>query len=518
MMNLLSFAHENDLNLETLVKRVEIYYPDANFDLLKKAYFFADNAHRGQKRSSGEDYIVHPMNVAAMLIKLRMDIDSIISGLLHDVIEDCDVTAEELEREFSPTTVQIVVGLTKISQIKFRSKEEGQAENFRKMVVAMAKDIRVIIVKLADRMHNMRTLQYISEERQKTVAQETLDIYVPLAGRLGIHSVKAELEDLCLRFLHPDVYYMLAEKIAMKKSERERYINDVVEIIRDKLSEYSIEADVFGRPKNFFSIYKKIQQRSVEFEQIQDILAFRIITNNITQCYKTLGVIHSSFTPIPGRFKDYIAIPKINNYQSLHTTVIGPKAERIEIQIRTYEMDEIAETGVAAHWVYKEKVVGGRKRNLDWVKDLLEFNRSMQSNSEFMDAVKNDLDTGGVFVFTPNGDVRELSDGSTPLDFAFSIHTEIGLTCVGAKVNAKIVPLRYRLKSGDVVEILTNKSQTPSKDWLKIVRTSRAKTKIKQWLLKAEREEHKRLGEDLLDKVLRVYATSIKQLRKSGEL
>ncbi|MBF0312810.1 MAG: bifunctional (p)ppGpp synthetase/guanosine-3',5'-bis(diphosphate) 3'-pyrophosphohydrolase [Oligoflexia bacterium] len=518
-MNLLNFAHESDLTTEILVKRLEIYYTDADFDTLRKACVFAESAHRGQKRSSGEDYFVHPMNVAATLIKLRMDLESIVAGLLHDVIEDCNVTSEELEKEFSPTIVQIVVGLTKISQIKFKSREEGQAENFRKMIVAMARDIRVIIVKLADRMHNMRTLQYISEEKQQNVAKETLEIYVPLAGRLGIHSVKAELEDLCLRFLHPESYYMLAERIAMKKSEREKYIHDVVSIIQDKLAEYAIEADVFGRPKNFYSIHKKIQQRGVEFEQIHDILAFRIITTNITQCYKALGVIHSSFTPIPGRFKDYIAIPKINNYQSLHTTVIGPKAERIEIQIRTFDMDEIAETGVAAHWVYKENGMGGsRKKNMEWMKELLEFNRSMKSNSEFMDAVKNDLDVGGVFVFTPDGDVREFSSGSTPLDFAYSIHTEVGNTCIGAKINGKIVPLKYRLKSGDVVEIMTNKTQTPSKDWLKIVRSSRAKTKIKQWLLKAEREEHKKLGEELLEKILRVYSTSLKQLKKNSEL
>lgn len=459
------------------------------------------------------------MNVANLLTKLQMDIDSIIAGLLHDVVEDCDIEESELEREFSKNIAQIVIGLTKISKIQFKTKEEGQAENFRKMVVAMAKDIRVIIVKLADRMHNMRTLQYVSEERQKNVAQETLDIYVPLAGRLGIHSVKAELEDLCLRFLQAETYYMLAEKVAMKKSERERYIKEVVSIIKDKLDEYSVKADVVGRSKHFYSIYKKLQQRGVEFEQIQDILAFRIVTNNITQCYKCLGVIHSSFTPIPGRFKDYIAIPKINNYQSLHTTVIGPKAERIEIQIRTYEMDEIAETGVAAHWKYKEGMTFGKMRpNLSWVEELLEYNKSLKNSTEFMDVIKDELDSGGVFVFTPNGDVMELPSGATPLDFAYSIHTEVGNLCVGAKINGKIVPLKYRLKSGDVVEILTSKTQTPSKDWLKLVRTSRAKTKIKQYLLKIEREKHKIVGEELLEKAFRLYSTSVKALKKSGEL
>ncbi|MBF0362244.1 MAG: bifunctional (p)ppGpp synthetase/guanosine-3',5'-bis(diphosphate) 3'-pyrophosphohydrolase [Oligoflexia bacterium] len=512
------FSHESDLTLETLIDRVESYLPKANIDLLTKAYLFAEKAHSGQKRSSGEDFIIHPMNVANLLTKLQMDLDSIIAGLLHDVVEDCSVEEEELEREFSKNISQIVIGLTKISKIQFKTKEEGQAENFRKMVVAMAKDIRVIIVKLADRMHNMRTLQYVSEERQKNIAKETMDIYVPLAGRLGIHSVKAELEDLCLRFLQPEIYYTLAEKVAMKKSERERYIKDVVSIIKDKLDEYSVQADVIGRSKHFYSIYKKLQQRSVEFEQIQDILAFRIITNNITQCYKCLGVIHSSFTPIPGRFKDYIAIPKINNYQSLHTTVIGPKAERIEIQIRTYEMDEIAETGVAAHWKYKEGMTFGKMRpNLTWVDDLVEYNKSMQSSSEFMTVVKDELDSGGVFIFTPNGDVMELPSGATPLDFAYTIHTEVGNLCVGAKINGKIVPLKYRLKSGDVVEILTSKTQTPSKDWLKLVRTTRAKTKIKQYLLKVEREKQKIAGEELLEKAFRLYSTSVKSLKKSGD-
>lgn len=512
-----NFAHEGDLTIDILIKRVEAYYPDADFEMIRKAYEFAATAHQGQKRSSGEDYIIHPLNVASTLTQLRMDIDSIIAGFLHDVVEDCEVTEEMLRHHFSESVVNIVVGLTKISKIKFKTREENQAENFRKMVVAMAKDIRVIIVKLADRMHNMRTLQYISEEKQRSVAQETLDIYVPLASRLGIHSVKAELEDLCLRFLHPETYYLLAEKIAMKKSEREKYIKDVALIVKEKLNEYSVKADILGRPKHFYSIYKKMVQRSLDFEQIQDILAFRIITNNITQCYKSLGIIHSCFTPIPGRFKDYIAIPKVNNYQSLHTTVIGPKAERIEIQIRTYEMDEVAETGVAAHWKYKEGI-GARKQKLDWVEELLEYNKSVKSSTDFLDAVKNDLDAMTIFIFTPTGDVKELKAGATPLDFAYAIHTEVGNLCVGAKVNSKMVPLKYRLKSGDVVEILTSKTQTPSKDWLKIVKTSRAKTKIKQWLLKTEREKHKKFGEELLEKCLKVYGLSIKTLRKSNDV
>lgn len=513
----LDFSHERDLTIDELVRRVEANYPDANITLFRKGHAFAAKAHQGQKRSSGEEYIIHPMNVAATLIKLNMDIDSVIAGFLHDTIEDCDVKPEQIEKEFNKEIAQIVVGLTKISKIKFKTKEESQAENFRKMVVAMAQDLRVIIVKLADRMHNMRTLQYVSEEKQKSIAQETLDIYVPLASRLGINSVKAELEDLCLRFIKPEIYYRLAEKVAMKRSERDSYIREVLDLVHEKLLEYSVQAEVTGRPKHFYSIYKKMTSRGVEFEQIQDILAFRIIVSNITECYKSLGVIHSSFTPVPGRFKDYIAIPKVNNYQSLHTTVIGPKAERIEIQIRTQEMHDVAERGVAAHWRYKEGIAGKNKK-LDWVQELLEFNQNLENNSEFMDVVKNDLDIGGVFVFTPKGDVVELQYGSTPLDFAYTVHTEIGNKCVGAKVNGRMVPLKHRLKSGDTIEVLTSKTQTPSKDWLSIVKSSRAKTKIKQSLLKFERDKNRALGEEILEKSFRLYETSVKALTKNGEL
>ena len=517
MFKALDFSHERDITVEDVIRKVETYYPEADFDLMRKAYQFAEKSHEKQVRSSGEKYIIHPINVAMTLAKLRMDADSIMAGFLHDVVEDCDVLPEEIEREINPSVAMIVVGLTKISKINFRSKEEGQAENFRKMIVAMAKDIRVVIVKLADRMHNMRTLQYVSDAKQKKIAQETLDIYVPLASRLGINSVKSELEDLCLRFMHPDIYYRLAEKVAMKKSERDSYIGDTIEIVREKLLDHGMKSEIKGRPKHFYSIYKKMTARGVDFEQIHDILAFRVIVNNITQCYKGLGIIHSAFTPIPGRFKDYIAIPKVNGYQSLHTMVIGPKAERIEIQIRTDEMDEVAETGVAAHWKYKEGIHSGRAK-LDWVEQLLEFNQNVTNNSEFMDVVKNDLNVGGVFIFTPRGDVFELRHGATPLDFAFAIHSEVGSKCVGAKVNGKMVPLRYTLRSGDTVEVLTSKNQTPNKDWLNIVKSSRAKTKIRQHLLKVERDNHKDIGKELLEKAFRNYDTSTKNLDKIGDL
>lgn len=514
----LDFSHEDHLTIDELIHRIKAYHVEMDEGLVRRAYEFAAHAHRHQKRSSGEPYIIHPLNVSGTLVKLKMDIESIVAGLLHDVVEDCDVSPEEIEKKFSPNIAQIVVGLTKISKIEFKTQQESQAENFRKMVIAMAKDLRVIIVKLADRLHNMRTLQYVSLEKQRKIAQETLDIYVPLASRLGINSLKGELEDLCLRYLHPDMYYRLAEKVAMKKSEREKYIRETVKLIREELDEYMVECDVSGRSKNFYSIYKKMQKRSVDFEEIHDILAFRIIVSNITDCYKSLGIIHSAFTPIPGRFKDYVAIPKVNNYQSLHTTVIGPHAERLEIQIRTWEMHEVAEKGIAAHWKYKERgsnIINGK--SLDWVQELLEFNQDVKSNSEFMDVVKDDLDIGGVFVFTPNGDVKELRFGATPLDFAYAVHTEVGNKCVGAKVNGKIVQLKYRLKSGDSIEILTSKTQTPSKDWLKIAKTSRAKSKIRQYLSKAEREKGQAIGEQMLDNALKIYNLNIKILEKRGE-
>jgi guanosine-3',5'-bis(diphosphate) 3'-pyrophosphohydrolase len=513
----IDFSHEANLTIDELVKRAEVLLPETDMTILRKCYEFAEKMHSGVKRSSGEPYIIHPLNVAGTLIKLKMDLDSIMAGLLHDTVEDCDVAPEDIAKMFGQSVAQIVVGCTKISKIKFKTKEESQAENFRKMVVAMAQDLRVIIVKLSDRMHNMRTLQYMTKEKQQAKAQETLDIYVPLASRLGINSVKADLEDLCLRYIHPDIYYRLAEKIAMKKREREGYIEETLSLVEEKMLEYSVTGEVTGRPKHFFSIYKKMQQRGVDFEQIQDLLAFRILVNNITECYKCLGIIHSAFTPVPGRFKDYIAIPKVNNYQSLHTTVIGPKAERIEIQIRTFEMHEVAERGVAAHWKYKERNKTEPGGKLKWVEELMEFNQNVTSSSEFMDVVKNDLDVGGVFIFTPTGDVKELRYGATPLDFAYAVHTEVGNKTVGAKVNGKMVPLKYRLKSGDTVEILTSKTQTPSKDWLKICKTSRAITKIRQYLMKVERDEHKIIGEDLLDKALKKFDTSIKSLEKKNE-
>ncbi len=503
-------------NLET--KLLE-YYPDVNLALVREACAFADKLHEGQQRSSGEPYIVHPIGVATILAELHLDLDSIITGLLHDTVEDTAVSLEEIEKKFSPSIAQLVDGVTKISRITFRTSEEKQAENFRKMVVAMAKDLRVILVKLADRTHNMRTLEHLPERKRRVIAQETLDIYAPLASRLGIHWIKAELEDLCLRYLKPEVYYRLAQQISKKKNEREQYIDDVISSIRENLKEYGVVGTVTGRPKHFYSIYKKMESRNSNLDDLNDIVAFRIVLDNITECYKALGVIHSVFKPIPGRFKDYIAMPKPNNYQSLHTTVIGPFNERMEVQIRTNEMNQIAQSGIAAHWKYKEgRADMGTQSKMDWLNRLLDSQKNLDDPAEFLESVKLDLYPGDVYVFTPKGAVKEFPHGSTPLDFAYSVHSDVGNKCVGAKVNGKIVPLRYRLRSGDVIEILTSPTQNPTKDWLKLVKSSRAISKIRAYLKVIERNKAKELGEEILERELRRFHTNIDKLNKTSDL
>ncbi|MGZ3703523.1 MAG: RelA/SpoT family protein [Bdellovibrionota bacterium] len=508
---------EAQQNLE--VKLLE-YYPDVNLPLVRQAIEFADAKHSDQRRSSGEPYIVHPISVAAILAELHLDLDSILTGILHDTVEDTDTSLEELAEKFGKPVSELVDGVTKISRITFRTSEEKQAENFRKMVVAMAKDLRVILVKLADRTHNMRTLDYLPEKKRKLIAQETLDIYSPLAGRLGIHWVKAELEDLCLRYLKPEVYYKLAQLIAKKKSEREKYIDEVIKNIEENLSEYGIKASVTGRPKHFYSIYKKMEQRQAnDLDDIHDIVAFRIVVDNITECYKALGVIHSVYKPIPGRFKDYVAMPKPNNYQSLHTTVIGPYGERMEAQIRTLEMHQIAQSGIAAHWKYKEgRADVSNQSKMEWLSRLLDSQKTLSDPTEFLESVKLDLYPGDVFVFTPKGEVKEFPHGSTPLDFAYAVHSDVGHRCMGAKINGKIVPLRYRLRSGDVVEILTQPTQHPSKDWLKIVKTSRAISKIRAFLKVIERTKAKQLGEEILQREFRRYKTNLEKQSKTQEM
>ncbi len=506
-------------SLKTICDTIKSYYPEAKTDIVEKAYNFAESAHHGQTRSSGEPYMIHPTEVAFSLAELKLDIQSIVTGLLHDTVEDTHATREEIEREFGAEVAELVDGVTKLSKITFKTSEEKQAENFRKMILAMAKDIRVILVKLADRLNNMRTLEHLPPAKQKLIAQETLDIYAPIANRLGISWIKLELEDLCLRYLHPDAYYKLAQKVAKKKKERESHIESITEVLIEKLGEYDMKAVVTGRAKHFYSIYKKMERRELDFDQIYDVIAFRILVDNITECYKALGVIHASYKPVPGRFKDYIAMPKANGYQSLHTTVIGPHGERIEIQIRTHEMNQVAEKGIAAHWAYKEGKFSSRSQeNVEWVNRLLEWHKDLKDPNEFLETVKIDLFAEDVFVFTPNGEVKELPHGGTPLDFAYAVHTDVGNKCVGAKVNGKIVPLKHRLKSGDTVEVITSASQQPSKDWLKIVKSSRAKAKIRAFIKQQERQRALELGQEIVDKALRPYGHTVPKLEKAGEM
>jgi len=496
------------------------YNPNADMDLLRKAYVFSAKVHLGQVRLSGEPYLIHPLEVAGILTQLKLDIASVATGLLHDTVEDTLTTLKYIRENFGEETAQLVDGVTKISQISLRSSEEGQAENFRKMILAMVKDIRVILIKLADRLHNMRTLNYHSPEKQVEIAQETLDIYAPLAHRLGIDWIKSELEDLAFKYLHSDIYKDIQRKIAKKEKESARYIDEVKRTLMKKLYENHIEGEVTGRIKQIYSIYLKMKDHNIDFGQVYDITAFRVIVNTIKECYDVLGIIHSLWKPIPGKFKDYIGLPKENMYQSLHTSVIGPYGERIEIQIRTHEMHKIAEEGIAAHWKYKEGriVEEADDKRFIWLRQLLEWQKDLKDSAEFIETVKVDLFPNEVYVFTPKGEVKQLPRGATPVDFAYTIHSDVGNRCTGAKVNGKIVPLKYEFRSGDTVEIMTSPNQKPSKDWLKFVKTSRAKTKIRQWFKTEEREKSIILGKELFEKELRKYNLQLAKLIKSGEL
>ncbi len=513
-------ANASTDSLEALCQLVLTNHPKADLDIIRKAYAFSFKAHQGQRRTSGEPYIYHPLQVAHILAELRLDAITVATGLLHDTVEDTVASLEEIQKEFGPEIAILVDGLTKISKISFQTSEEKQAENFRKMILAMAKDIRVILVKLVDRLHNMRTLQHLKPEKQARIAQETLDIYAPLANRLGLSSVKRELEDLGLRYTKPETYYKLVTQVAKKIKEREKYTADVQAMIQAALQDHGYANTVVkGRPKHFFSIHQKMERRSLTFEQIYDITGFRIMVDSIEHCYGTLGVIHSLWTPVPGRFKDYIAIPKANLYQSLHTTVIGPGGERIEIQIRTHEMHDTAERGIAAHWVYKAG--GGLSREQErfsWLNRLLEWNKEVSDNTEFLETVKLDLFSEDVYVFTPKGKVMEFPQGATPLDFAYSVHTELGTHCIGAKVNSRIVPLKYKLKSGDSIEVLTSPSQFPNKDWLKIVKTSRAKNKIRAYIKAREHDTSKISGQNILEKEFRRDGVNLSVMIKDGSL
>jgi guanosine-3',5'-bis(diphosphate) 3'-pyrophosphohydrolase len=508
------------LRFNDILERLTSYYPNADIELLKKAYVFSAKVHLGQVRLSGEPYLNHPLEVAGILTQLKLDVASVATGLLHDTVEDTLTTLKEIQENFGEETAQLVDGLTKISLISLRSSEERQAENFRKMILAMVKDIRVILIKLADRLHNMRTLQYQSSEKQLDISQETLDIYAPLADRLGIDWIKSELEDLAFQYLYPENYDEIRRKIAKKEKERSRYIEEVKRTLMKKLYENHIEGEVTGRLKQIYSIYLKMKEQNIDFDQVYDITAFRVIVHSIKECYDVLGIIHSIWKPIPGKFKDYVGLPKENMYQSLHTTVIGPYGERIEIQIRTHEMHKIAEEGIAAHWKYKggKVVEEAEDKRFTWLRQLLEWQRDLKDNREFIESVKVDLFPNEVYIFTPKGEVKQFPVGSTPIDFAYSIHSDIGNRCVGAKVNSKIVPLRYELRSGDTIEILTSPNQKPSKDWLKLVKTSRAKAKIRQWFTAKEREKSITLGKEILEKELRKYDLQQAKLMKSGEL
>jgi len=504
-----------------IIDKVAVYYPAADFDIIRKAYAYSAYAHRNQVRLSGEPYLIHPIEVANLLAEMRMDVASIAAGLLHDTLEDDPMTSiEDLSLRFGDEITALVEGLTKISKIKFKSSREHQAENYRKMILAMVKDIRVLIIKLADRVHNMRTLEFKKPARQIEIARETLDIYAPLANRLGISWMKQELEDSSLRYLEPAIYKELEEKVARKELESRDFIERIIKIIRRNLDHFHIEGEVGGRLKHIYSIYRKMVRRNIAFEQIYDIIAFRILVDSKAECYNVLGMIHALWHPVPSRFKDFISMPKANMYQSLHTTVIGPEGRHIEFQIRTFEMHQIAELGIAAHWHYKEgyQLDDHDRKQMDWLRQMIEWQQEVESPGEFLDSVKIDLFSEAVYVFTPAGEVKELPNGSTPVDLAYAIHSNIGDHCTGARVDGKLVPLRYQLKNGEMIEILTSKRQHPNKDWLGFVKTSKARTKIRQWVKKEEERRSLELGREIFEKAFIRQKLSFNRALKEGRV
>ena len=507
--------------LEMLVKKIKENCVNINMDMVNKAFNLAFEAHKEQKRDSGEPYIIHPIEVATILAELGMDTSTIVAGLLHDVIEDTEYTYDDIKKIFGEEVANLVSGVTKITKMEYKSKEEQQADNFRKMLLAMADDIRVIIIKLADRLHNMRTLKYRKKEKQKKTAMETLDIYAPLAHRLGISKIKWELEDLSFRYMHEEEYYDLVKQVAEKRAEREIYIKNIIEEMYNKLEEAGIDSDIDGRPKHFFSIYKKMVNKNKSIEQIFDLTAIRVLVNTVKDCYEVLGIVHTIYKPIPGRFKDYIAMPKPNMYQSLHTTVIGPQGKTFEIQIRTFEMHRTAEYGIAAHWKYKEGDNNSetKEKNFEsklvWLRDMLEFQKETADAEEFIEGFKIDLFTDEIFLFTPKGVVIDLPNGATPIDFAYRIHTDIGNKCVGAKVNGKIVPLDYKLKTGEIVEVLTsNNAKGPNIDWLNIAKSNQAKSKIRSWFKKSKKEENISKGKEVFEKELKKQGVHFADIAK----
>ncbi|HAP94020.1 MAG TPA: (p)ppGpp synthetase [Desulfotomaculum sp.] len=502
--------------LQELMHKVILYNPNADVSLLSKAYYFANSAHGEQKRISGEPFIQHPLAVSRILAELELDLETLVAGLLHDVVEDTQVTLQQIEKEFSAEVALLVDGVTKLSRLEYKSKEERQAENLRKMFLAMAKDIRVILIKLADRLHNLRTLKYQPESKQKEIADETLEIFAPLAHRLGIYRLKWEMEDLAFHYKNPDKYSELRNQIASTRHKREEYIQEAIAALKDKIDAVGIKASIQGRPKHFYGIYSKMIRQQKDLSEIYDVLAVRIIVDSVRNCYASLGTVHTLWKPIPGQFNDYIAMPKSNMYQSLHTTVVGPGGEPLEIQIRTKEMHRTAEYGIAAHWRYKEggQTDTGFDEKLAWLRQLLEWQYDLRDAREFMESLKIDLFADTVFVFTPKGDVLEFPTGSVPVDFAYQVHTQVGHRCTGAKVNGRIVTLDYKLKNGDIVEIITSKQATgPSRDWLNIVKTSQAKSRIRQWFKKEQREENTSKGREMLEREVKKQGLSFEVLK-----
>ena len=492
--------------MSEMLETINNTYSEEDAEVLTRAYYFAKQAHEGQKRASGEEYFIHPCAVAQILIDLGMDCATVAGAFLHDTIEDTYVSEGDIRKEFGDEVLQLVQGVTKLDKIEFKSAEEEEAENFKKIFVSMAKDIRVIIIKLADRLHNMRSLNFLSSERQQRISKETLDIYAPLAGRLGISQIKCELEDLCLKYIDPEAFEYLATNIHAKIGERRQFVDSVVKEIQEILAESSIEGEVFGRPKHFYSIYKKMKKQNKTLDQIYDLLAVRVIVGDVGQCYELLGKIHNKWKPVPGRIKDYIAMPKQNMYQSLHTTVVTEFGQMFEIQIRTSEMHRMAEYGIAAHWKYKESksVESNFDTRLSWIREVMEWQGGLKDSKEFIESLKGDVYSSEVLVFTPKGSVKSLVKDATPIDFAYSVHTEVGHRCVGAKVNGKIVPLNTTLQVGDVVDIITNKnSKGPSWDWLKIAKSAGAKSKIRQFFRREMHEENIKLGRSMLEQEAR---------------
>jgi len=507
------------LGIDVLVQRVRSYHPTADVNLIERAYQYSEWAHREQTRRNGDPYFVHPERVAGIITELKLDTASVCAGLLHDVVEDTLSDLDDVRRDFGEEIATLVDGVTKLGKINFHSREDRQAESFRKMVVAMARDIRVLLIKLCDRLDNMRSLEFMQPEAQERIAHETMDIYAPLAGRLGIYTLKAELEDLSFRYIDPKAHGNLQERMSQTRKDRDRYIESVCRTITSRLAEQGFAADVTGRAKHLYSIYRKLRAQDCDLEQLFDIIAFRICVETVSDCYSVLGVIHSRWTPIPGRFKDCIALPKPNMYQSLHTAVIGPGKQRIEIQIRTHEMHRVAEYGVAAHWKYKERISGGVDPRdavrFSWLRELADYQRQVKDAVEFVENVKIDLFADEVYVFTPKGDVRVLPRGATPIDFAYAIHSEVGHHCSGARANGQIVPLRYKLHSGDVLEIITANNAQPSKDWLNYCKTSRAITRIRNFLRAEQREKSLNLGRELLENEMHAAGVSYAKFSKN---